>query len=185
MRPISSGSQTVGPFFRIGLEHLCAQDAPAWGEGAQIVRVRGRVLDGEGAPVPDALLEVWHADAEGQYGAGEPMQSGRSACFTRASTDDDGGFCFALARPGAIDCGTGEKQAPHVAVLVFARGLLRHLMTRMYFPGEPSNAEDPVLRLVPEDRRGTLIAREDPQRRGELEWNVVLQGNEETVFFAW
>ncbi len=185
MRSIPSGSQTVGPFFRIGLEHLCAQDASGEADVARTVRVRGRVLDGKGVPVPDALLEVWHADAEGRYSREEPPGPGRPTCFARAATDDEGSFCFAISRPGAILCGAEEKQASHVAVLVFARGLLRHLMTRMYFPGEPANAEDAVLRLVPEHRRGTLIARENPQRPGELEWNVVLQGNEETVFFAW
>jgi protocatechuate 3,4-dioxygenase, alpha subunit len=185
MRSILSGSQTVGPFFRIGLEHLCAQDAPTKVDGAQTVQVRGRVFDGEGVPVPDAVLEIWHADTEGRFGRGEPAQSGRSACFTRAATDDDGSFSFVIPMPGAISCGGGEKQAPHLAVLVFARGLLRHLMTRMYFPAEPAIAADPVLQLVPEDRRRTLIAQKNPQRHGELEWDVVLQGNEETVFFAW
>jgi protocatechuate 3,4-dioxygenase, alpha subunit len=184
MRSIPSGSQTVGPFFRIGLEHLCAQDAVTEVDGARIVRVRGRVLDGEGVPVPDALLEIWHADGEGRFSTAKPAQSGRPACFTRAATDDDGSFCFAIPRPGAI-LGSGEKQAPHFAVLVFARGLLRHLMTRMYFPDEPANAADVVLRLVPEDRRRTLIAKKNPQKHSELEWNVVLQGNDETVFFAW
>ena len=185
MRLTPSGSQTVGPFFRIGLEHLCAKDAAAKVDDAEVVRVRGRVFDGDGVPVPDAVLEIWHADAEGRFGAAEPDQSGRSACFTRAATNDDGSFCFAIPRPGAIAYGEGKKQAPHFAVLVFARGLLRHLMTRMYFPGDPANAEDPVLQWVPEVRRSTLIARVNPQGRGELEWNVLLQGNDETVFFSW
>jgi protocatechuate 3,4-dioxygenase, alpha subunit len=183
MRLTPSGSQTVGPFFRIGLEHLCAQSPAALVDGANVLTVCGRVLEGEGAPVPDALLEVWHADAEGRYDASEPAQSGKPSAFTRAATDDDGSFCFSIARPGAI---AGEaKQAPHLAVLVFARGLLRHLMTRMYFPHEPGNGSDAVLQLVPEDRRRTLIAREIVQRPGVLEWNVVLQGEDETVFFAW
>jgi len=185
MRSIPSGSQTVGPFFRIGLEHLCASGDPGEIDGAQIIRVRGRVLDGNGAPVPDAVLEIWHADAEGRFSTEASPASGRSACFTRAATDDNGSFRFALPRPGAILCGEGEKQAPHLAILVFARGLLRHMMTRMYFPRETANAADPVLQLVPEDRRHTLVAREKPQQPGELEWDVVLQGNEETVFFAW
>lgn len=184
MRLTPSASQTVGPFFRIGLEHLCASDAEGEVDGAQTVRVRGRVLDGNGTPVPDAVLEIWHADAEGRFGAEEPAQSGRSACFTRVATDGDGSFCFAIPKPGVIHCGA-ESQAPHLAVLVFARGLLRHLMTRMYFPAEPANAADPVLQLVPQDRRHTLVARETAQRPGDLEWNVELQGDDETVFFAW
>jgi len=185
MRSIPSGSQTVGPFFRIGLEHLCVSGVSDEAGGAQVIRVRGRVLDGKGTPVPDAVLEIWHADAEGRFCAEALPSSGRSASFTRAATGDDGYFCFAIPRPGAIVYGEGEKQAPHIAVLVFARGLLRHLMTRMYFPRETAKELDPVLQLVPVDRRHTLIARESSHQPDELDWDVVLQGDGETVFFAW
>ena len=139
----STASQTVGPFFRIGLSWLNGT-----GTGAADVVVRGRVIDGVGQPVPDAMLEIW------QPGGG----------FCRVPTGTDGGFRFTSGR------------VPHLVVLIFMRGLLRHLMTRVYFPG----SGDSVLQLVPEERRPTLMARE---AGGELEWNVVLQGENETIFF--
>jgi protocatechuate 3,4-dioxygenase alpha subunit len=180
-----SGSQTVGPFFRLGLEHLYACVDAASTEDADLVTIRGKVIDGAGVPVSDAVLEIWHADTNGQFNAGEPSANGRPARFTRAATGDDGAFCLTLARPGTVASETGRPQAPHIAVLVFARGLLRHLLTRMYFPGEPANTMDPVLQSIPEERRQTLIARAKPDQPGALEWDVVLQGEGETVFFAW
>jgi protocatechuate 3,4-dioxygenase, alpha subunit len=185
MKLTPSGSQTVGPFFHLGLEHLCTRDDATAAEDAGLMTIRGRVIDGAGVPVKDAVLEIWHADTNGQFNACEPFANGRTACFTRAATGDDGAFGFTLARPGAIAGDTGQKQAPHVAVLLFARGLMRHLLTRMYFPGEPANAIDPVLQSIPKDRRQTLLARANPDQPGVLEWNVVLQGEDETVFFAW
>jgi protocatechuate 3,4-dioxygenase, alpha subunit len=183
MKLVPSGSQTVGPFFRIGLEHLCARDAAA--TDAEKVTIRGKVIDGEGAPVPDALLEIWHADADGRFIASGPDASGFPCCFTRATTGDGGTFAFSIRRPGAIACEEEATQAPHIAVLFFARGLMRHLMTRMYFPGEEANERDPLLQLVPRERRQTLIARQSPDEPGALQWDVVLQGENETVFFAW
>ncbi len=182
MKLTPSGSQTVGPFFRIGLQHLCSKSATTI-EDTKIVTVRGRVLDGDGVPVPDAVLEIWHANAQGKYW-GDFDESGRSVCFTRAATDDQGQFEFTIPKPGAVPFMREFTQTPHVAVLVFARGLLRHLLTRMYFPGNSGNA-DSVLRMVPEDRRATLIARETAGDVHTYEWNVVLQGLDETVFFAW
>ena len=182
MKLTPSGSQTVGPFFSIGLEHLCDQTGTAIKDG-EAVTVRGRVVDGDGIPVPDAVLEVWHADAQGKY-AEESDALGRSLCFRRVATDDQGRFELRIPRPGEVACDPGFKQAPHLAVLVFARGLLRHLITRMYFDGEAGNASDSLLQRVPEDRRATLIAR----LTGDVatyEWNVVLQGQDETAFFAW
>jgi protocatechuate 3,4-dioxygenase alpha subunit len=183
MKLTPSGSQTVGPFFRIGLEHLCSTD-PTSIDNAGTVTVRGSVLDGDGVPVPDAILEIWHANAEGAY-AEELAASGRSACFTRAATGDDGRFEFTIPRPGAAPSAAGFKQAPNLAVLVFARGLMRHLMTRMYFPGEAGNGSDSLLQMVAEDRRGTLIARETAGDAHTHQWDIVLQGADETVFFAW
>lgn len=184
MKLTPSGSQTVGPYFRIGLQHLCADDAQA-APGVDSVAVHGRVTDANGAPVSDAMLELWHADRDGRYDAGLPDASGRSACFTRVATDDDGNFQFTIARPGAVTSQEGTSQASHVAVLFFARGLLRHLITRMYFPDEAANDSDPILQSIPEERRHTLIAKRDSSASGALEWNVVLQGKDETVFFAW
>jgi len=183
MKLTPSGSQTVGPYFRIGLQHLCANDVqPA--QGADTVTVHGKVIDGNGVPVSDAMLEIWHADRDGRYDARLPDESGRPACFTRVATDDDGSFRFTIARPGVVS-DPDMRQAPHIAVLVFARGLLRHLITRMYFPDDEANSSDPVLQSIPEERRRTLVAQGDSYKSDTLEWNVVLQGDGETVFFAW
>jgi protocatechuate 3,4-dioxygenase alpha subunit len=183
MKLTPSGSQTVGPFFRIGLEHLYpAAVTPI--EHSEMVTVFGKVIDGDGAPVPDAVLEIWHANVEGRYTETFDV-SGRSVCFTRAATDDQGRFAFSISKPGKVACEPEFKQAPHLSVLVFARGLLRQLMTRMYFPGETRNGSDSLLQMVPEDRRGTLISREAGGAANAYEWNVVLQGPDETVFFTW
>jgi protocatechuate 3,4-dioxygenase alpha subunit len=183
MKLTPSGSQTVGPFFRIGLEHLCATGTGSE-ESSETITVYGKVFDGDGRPVPDAVLEFWHANADGIF-SGEPGESGRPVCFTRAATDEDGTYRFAIAMPGAPMCDSDLRQAPHLAVLVFARGLMRHLITRMYFPDEAANAFDTLLQLVPVDRRYTLIARACGASGRTFEWNVVLQGTDETVFFAW
>jgi protocatechuate 3,4-dioxygenase, alpha subunit len=179
-------SQTVGPFYELGLlwlsdETFAAADVP----GERVV-VSGKVLDGQGRPVPDALLEVWQADAQGQYAhvdetQGKSVRAGFRG-FGRVPTNDDGSFRFATIKPGRVPAPDGKQQAPHLAVSVFCRGLLRRLVTRMYFPDEPSNAEDFALSLVEESRRATLIARRFAESNA-LEWNVVLQGHNETVFF--
>ena len=166
-------SQTVGPFFHIGLAHLCRGDfAPAHASGER-VSVQGRVLDGKGAAVDDALIEVWHADTNGRYAA---AQSG----FGRVATDSSGAFRFSTIKPGRVMDTVGGTHAPHLAVTVFMRGLLKHLVTRMYFADDPANASDPGLALVPSERRATLIA---TRIDGGFEWNIVLQGKDETVFF--
>jgi protocatechuate 3,4-dioxygenase alpha subunit len=183
MKLTPSGSQTVGPFFRIGLEHLCATGTTP-DENSEMITVCGRVLDGDGIPVPDAVLEIWHADAYGTF-SGEPRESGCPVCFTRVATDDNGTYRFAITMPGSITCDSELRQSPHLAVLVFARGLMRHLITRMYFPDEAANASDTLLQMVPVDRRATLIARANGHDARMFEWNVILQGTDETVFFAW
>jgi protocatechuate 3,4-dioxygenase, alpha subunit len=175
-----TGSQTVGPYFRIGLEYLCAKDGSA--RSAESVTITGRVLDADGAPVPDAMLEIYYSDPEGHDETPGAQAPQRPSTFVRVATNVDGQFRFAVARP---EPGTEQRQAPHLAVLVFARGLLRHLITRMYFPDEPANTTDPILQSVPLARQHTMIARPDAQQPGTLVWNVVLQGKEETVFFAW
>lgn len=160
MSTVSTPSQTVGPFFGFALPFPGDQSAvPADAPGA--VRIEGQLLDGAGAPVPDGLLEAWQGDQ-----------------FARSGTDPEGMFHFVVRKPPAGPDG----DAPHLNVTVFARGLLRHLTTRLYFPDEAAaNAADPVLGLVDADRRATLIARDDD---GVLRWDVRLQGGEETVFFA-
>jgi protocatechuate 3,4-dioxygenase, alpha subunit len=137
---------------------------PAVEAGA--IEIRGRMLDGRGEPVPDGVVEFWHPS------------------FTevrRALTTADGTYRTVVDRPGAIDGPERRVQAPHLAVRVLGRGILTQYLTRMYFPDEPMNADDPVLLRVPDDRRATLIA----TRLGEREYgfDVTLQGERETVFF--
>lgn len=187
MKDVCTGSQTVGPFFRIGLDYLFGQTAEQPAAGS--LTVRGLVLDANRNPVPDAMIELWYADPAGRY-ATEPSQAGTlpgclSPGFARVDTAGDGTFGFSLVKPGPVPFDDSRTQAPHVEVLFFARGLLRHMITRMYFPGEAANAADPVLQSVPENRRATLIAQPDPQHPDSLLWNIVLQGEQETVFFAW
>jgi protocatechuate 3,4-dioxygenase alpha subunit len=164
--------QTVGPYFAIlpleGQGFAAAPDAV----GRPIV-IEGTVRDGAAAVVPDALIETWQADAEGRYDAGNESFRG----FARAMTDASGRYEIRTIAPGPI--GTGH--APHILVSVLARGVLTRLVSRMYFPGEPANTNDPILALVPEPRRATLIAVAGPQNH--FRFDIVLQGAGETVFF--
>jgi protocatechuate 3,4-dioxygenase, alpha subunit len=177
--------QTVGPFFHIGLSWLGTADLAGPGARGERVAVAGRVLDGDGRPVPDALLEFWQANADGRYahpedGGPAPLDPALGG-FGRVAVDAGGAFRISTVKPGRVPGPGGRLQAPHLVVAVFMRGLLRHLATRVYFPGDPANAEDPVLELVEPSRRATLVAR--PRGAGELAWDVVLQGEGETVFF--
>jgi protocatechuate 3,4-dioxygenase, alpha subunit len=154
-------SQTVGPFFGFALPF--EGDHVTWkGGNGQTARIEGMVFDGQGQPVPDALVEIWSEEE-----------------FARCRTDEEGAFRFLVARPQRRSDG---PEAPHLEVAVFARGLLRHLQTRIYFPDDvDANAADPVLNSVEASRRATLIA----ERDGEvLRFDVHLQGERETVFFA-
>jgi protocatechuate 3,4-dioxygenase, alpha subunit len=183
-RLIPSGSQTVGPFFNIGLEHMIDAPRPAAAGLQGMIEIRGRVFDGNGKPVPDALLEFWHPG--GLASSAEPASGQtRPANFGRATTQADGSFTLVISKPKAVALNNECTQAPHMVVLVFARGLLRHLISRMYLEDEPGNGADPVLLEVPADRRRTLIAQRDSTRGNAYEWDVVLQGAGETVFFAW
>ena len=180
----ATASQTVGPFYRIGLEKLYVSDlAPLAADGDKI-SVHGRVVDGDGKPVEDAVLEIWQANAQGRYAHPDdaqekPLTPGFKG-FGRVPADENGGFRFTTIKPGRVP-GPGEAvQAPHLLIAVFMRGLLIHLFTRMYFPDDPANEADPVLKLVPAERRSTLIAR---KAGAGLEWDVTLQGANETVFF--
>ncbi|HKW57265.1 MAG TPA: protocatechuate 3,4-dioxygenase subunit alpha [Candidatus Acidoferrum sp.] len=179
-------SQTVGPFFLIGLARLYGSDLAAKEVGGERVTIAGRVVDGDGAGVPDAVLELWQANSLGKYSHAEDQQEkgieAEFSGFGRVPTAEDGSFRFTTIKPGQVPGPDGEPQAPHIAVSVFMRGLLRRLVTRIYFADDPANAEDFVLGRVEPSRRGTLMAK----KLGEaevLEWNVVLQGEGETVFF--
>jgi protocatechuate 3,4-dioxygenase alpha subunit len=180
-------SQTVGPFLHIGLSWLnTANIAPAEMKGERVT-IEGRVLDGAGSPVTDALLEVWQANPHGKYAHPEDTQDKPLAAgfkgFGRIPTDGNGKFAFETVKPGRVPGPEGRLQAPHLVITLFMRGLLKHLTTRIYFPEEPANQEDAVLALVPPERRSTLIAAGMPGRPEAFEWNVILQGNGETVFF--
>jgi protocatechuate 3,4-dioxygenase alpha subunit len=180
-------SQTAGPYFSIGLEWLTIKELAGPGVSGERITLEGKVLDGDGKPVPDAVIEVWQANAQGKYSHPEdkqdkPIEPGFRG-FGRIPTDATGAFRFATIQPGRVPGPSGKLQAPHLAVTVLMRGLLRHLVTRVYFPDEPGNVEDTVLNLVDPGRRSTLIARKIPGRPGVLEWNVVLQGANETVYF--
>ena len=173
-RLIATPSQTVGPFFHVGPG---ASDAPAKMASAatpgERLTLAVRVLDGDGAPVPDAMIEIRQSDGAGSY-ADSPGFTG----FGRASTDAEGWCQFTTIKPGA---GHEHFQAPHVSVCLFARGLLRHVYTRIYFAGDHRLASDPILELVPAARRSTLVA----EPAGPSSWQHVirLQGPGETVFF--
>ncbi|HUK65848.1 MAG TPA: protocatechuate 3,4-dioxygenase subunit alpha [Anaeromyxobacteraceae bacterium] len=182
-----TASQTVGPYLRLGLDWLTRGEIAGAGTAGKRVTLVGRVLDGRGRPVDDALVEIWQADANGKYA--HPADTRPLAItpgfrgFGRVPTDASGTFRFATVKPGRVPGPDGKLQAPHLAVNVFMRGLLRHLVSRMYFPDEASNADDPVLNLVEPARRATLIGRATPRDPSALEWDVVLQGADETVFF--
>ena len=147
----------------------------------------GRVLDGDGIPVPDAILEIWQANAHGKYAHPEddqdrPFEAGFKG-YGRVATDQSGRFRLTTIKPGPVPGPHGTTQAPHLVVSVFMRGLLKRLVTRVYFPNDPLHADDPVLKLVDAARRETLIARPMPGEPRNLHWDVILQGAHETVFF--
>jgi protocatechuate 3,4-dioxygenase, alpha subunit len=180
-------SQTVGPFFKIGFEWLYRDKLVGEGVSGERVTIQGRIVDGDGVPVPDAILEIWQANAHGKYDHPEdtqekPLEPGFQG-YGRVPTSAKGIFRFATIKPGPVPGPDGKEQAPHLVVSVFLRGVLRRLVTRIYFPDEPRNASDFILNLVEPARRPTLIAKKSAVAPGTLEWNVVLQGLNETVFF--
>jgi protocatechuate 3,4-dioxygenase alpha subunit len=182
-RRIATSSQTVGPFFHFGLAADPGLGRIAAPDAAGIhIQLRIRVLDGEGVPVPDALIEVYQADADGDFpqqaGAGKQGFSG----FGRLATNADGMCTFATIKPGAVRSGAVE-QAPHVNVCFLSRGLLRQIYTRIYFEGDPALTNDPVLGLVPVERRHTLLAHRAAGEPGTWDFVIRLQGHDETVFF--
>jgi protocatechuate 3,4-dioxygenase, alpha subunit len=182
---IATPSQTVGPYLHIGLDtepRLVRMVGP--GTPGDRVRLRLRVLDGAGAPLPDALVEPWQADASGRYvdvadhPNPDPGQAFRG--WGRAATDGDGWCEFVTIRPGPTIGADGRVLASHISLCLFARGMLRHVFTRVYFEADPMLADDPVMALVPEARRSSLIARPSD---GAWVLEIRLQGPGETVFF--
>ena len=183
---VATASETVGPFFHFGLATDaalgCVADPSVSGEH---ITLAFRVTDGDGVPVPDALLEIWQMDAEGAP-APPPASAGQPAAFRgfgRLATAGDGTCEFQTVRPGRASGGHADPQAPHINICLFARGLLRQVHTRIYFPGESGLDDDAVLALVPAGRRQTLMARQDPATTGRWMFDVRLQGEHETVFF--
>jgi protocatechuate 3,4-dioxygenase, alpha subunit len=182
-------AQTIGPFFHDGLMRDGVDVLDPDGVAGSAVTIVGTVVDGEGAPVGDAMLEVWQADGGGRY---RHPADGRSADvpssftgFGRIASAADGAFRFTTVVPGTVPGRDGSVQAPHLSLQLFARGLLDKLATRIYFDGEPANADDPVLGSVPAERRATLLAVPDGEEAGvpRFRFDVVLQGPDETVFF--
>ncbi len=192
-------SQTVGPFYAYGLTprgraKWDPDGTYSWKEtvGSDLVtpdvvgeriRIEGAIYDGDGKPIPDAMLEIWQADGNGRY-SNEPgsrrLPNTSFKGFGRSACDRDGVFQFDTVKPGAVAGADGKMQAPHIVVSIFARGMLRQVHTRIYFDGDSGNAGDAVLNLVPADRRETLIAR----KNGNVwRWDVHMQGDKETVFF--
>jgi protocatechuate 3,4-dioxygenase, alpha subunit len=184
---VPTPSQTVGPFFKMELttdEHCirCVAGSQAKGER---VWITFRVLDGDGVPVNDAMLEIWQADANGKYSHPDDPQPKKLdpgwIGFGRLGTGEDGTCVLETIKPGRVP--NGSLQAPHLPLAVFARGMLKQLYTRVYFAGDAANNDDPTLQLVPPDRRETLMARPDPAHPGYWLFDVILQGDRETVFF--
>jgi protocatechuate 3,4-dioxygenase alpha subunit len=146
-----------------------------------------RVFDGDGAPINDALLEIWQADADGKYNhpddTQEKIADNECGGFGRVGTDEDGNCEFETIKPGRVPGPGNVPQAPHLTLGLFARGMLKQFYTRIYFAGDPANETDPILALVPKERRHTLMAKPDAARNGGWRFDIHLQGEEETVFF--
>jgi protocatechuate 3,4-dioxygenase, alpha subunit len=190
-------SQTIGPFFHRALlregwhevGHELGGDLAACGAAGERVAIEGRVLDGDGAPVSDAMIEVWQANAAGRYDHPEDLQESKPLDpnfhgFGRVATGPDGRFRLRTIKSGPVPGSDEASQAPHINVSIFARGLLKRLVTRIYFPGEPLNETDLLLSAMPTDRRASLIARVTDADAAErvLHFDIVLQGDNETVF---
>ncbi len=167
----TTASQTIGPYWHL-LEDKSWADLTRFGVPGEVITVEGTVRDGAGAPLTDACVEIWQAS---------PEVSESFTGFGRAATDEAGKFSFRTVKPGPVPGPGNSLQAPHLAVTIFARGLLFHLATRCYFDGAPENENDPILAMVAEERRGTLIARSVAD--GVWRLDFCLQGADETVFF--
>ena len=197
-------SQTVGPYIAYGLapQSRCQWSPDRkvydWKEtaGANLVtpdatgeriRIEGRVTDGDGQPINDAMIEIWQADAQGRYASPADARARPNTQFKgfgRSATDPDGAFAFDTIKPGAVPGPNGKNQAPHIVVAVYSRGMLRQVYTRIYFADDPANAADPILALVTADRRGTLLAHKQPGGGQPVyRFDVRVQGENETVFF--
>ena len=203
MSEIITPSQTVGPFFAYGLSPTgrCDWDpngSYSWKEtigdnlvtadaSGEKIRIEGAIYDGDGQPIVDAMIEIWQADAQGRYASPQDKRALPNAKFKgfgRSATDKKGVYSFDTIKPGAVPGPGGKPQAPHIVFCIFSRGMLRQVYTRLYFSDEAANTADPVLNLVPTDRRKTLIAAKE-SRAGQTvyRFDIRVQGDNETVFF--
>ncbi|CAN5422869.1 protocatechuate 3,4-dioxygenase subunit alpha [soil metagenome] len=187
-------SQTVGPYFKYG---LTPGNDYAWNDAfgndlvtpdvsGERIRIVGQVFDGDGKIIPDSMLEIWQADAQGRFADPRDTRAAPNAAFKgfgRCGTDAKGGFEFRTIKPGPVPGPGGKPQAPHILLAVFARGMTQQAITRIYFGDEVANATDPILTLVPADRRATLIATREQGDVVTYRLDVHLQGERETVFF--
>ena len=196
-------SQTVGPFFAYGLtpkgrcqwdpngsyswkvtvgDNLVTPDATG-----ERIHIEGAVIDGDGQPINDAMIEIWQADAQGRYANprdNRSLPNTQFKGFGRSATDKEGVFSFDTIKPGVVPGPNGKDQAPHIVFCVYSRGMLRQIYTRLYFSDEAANETDPILAMVPADRRGTLIAhKESKGGQTVYRFDIRVQGENETVFF--
>jgi protocatechuate 3,4-dioxygenase alpha subunit len=189
---VPTSSQTAGPYFHLGMTDTRSVPRIAGPQTkGERVWLTCRVLDGDDAPLSDAMIEIWQADAEGRYNHPDDVKNEDGAegggsswlGFGRMPTALDGSCEFETIKPGRVPGIGNQAQAPHLNVAIFARGMLKQLYTRIYFAGDPSNPEDAVMALVPSSRRETLIAQPDPAQPGHWRFDIHLQGDLETVFF--
>jgi protocatechuate 3,4-dioxygenase alpha subunit len=182
-------SQTVGPFYSLGLTQKTMNVLASDATQGEKIRIEGYVFDGDGKPVPDAMVEIWQANAYGRYNHPDDKQERpldpSFLGWGRSGTDKTGGFSFETVKPGAVPGPDASVQAPHINVTVFARGMLVHAYTRIYFDDEPGNETDPVLSSITDKgRHQTLLAaREEKNGKPVYRFDIRLQGENETVFF--
>jgi protocatechuate 3,4-dioxygenase alpha subunit len=181
-------SQTVGPFFHLGCTDNASCGTLVTAETKdERIRLICRVFDGDGVPVPDAMLEIWQANGEGRYNHPDDTQKKfldpSFSGFGRLASDANGVCVFETIKPGRVPGNNNSVQAPHINVSVFARGVLKRLPTRIYFAGDPANAEDLVLALVPADQRATLMAQNSTDNSSDWRFDIHLCGENETAFF--
>lgn len=191
-------SQTIGPFAAPALTpdeqgkthypwpQLITSDLVTPDATGERIRIEGRMFDGHGTPIDGILFEIWQADGQGRYAhARDPNRPNASfKGFGRAESDTSGTFAFDTVKPGTVPGPNGKPQAPHIVVAIHMRGVLSHLFTRIYFSDETANDDDPILALVPADRRDTLIAVRDASSATPLyRIDFRIQGDRETVFF--
>ncbi|EKS35750.1 protocatechuate 3,4-dioxygenase subunit alpha [Afipia clevelandensis] len=187
-------SQTVGPYFKYGLtpgsdyawNDAFSSDLVTPDVSGERIRIVGQVFDGEGKVIPDSMLEIWQADSQGRFADPQDTRAVANVAFKgfgRCGTDANGGFEFRTIRPGPVPGPGGKPQAPHILLAVFARGMTQQAITRIYFADESANADDPILALVPAERRATLIASRAQGDAAMYRFDIHLQGDRETVFF--